>query len=78
MDDALILAVDTAPTLLGIAAIVSAVGGIASTIMALRKTRDEEHEECIKRLRETRQEAEAMAQELHDLKVHGGQRGYAN
>jgi hypothetical protein len=73
----LILAVDTGATLLGVAAIVSAVGGIASTIMALRKSRDEEHEQCLERLRQTRSESEAIAMELHDLKVHSGQRGYA-
>jgi hypothetical protein len=77
LNSLLILAVDTGATLLGVAAIVSAVGGIASTIMALRKSRDEEHLECLKQLKATRSESEAMAKELHDLKVHGGQRGYA-
>jgi RNase H-fold protein (predicted Holliday junction resolvase) len=78
LNSLLILAVDTGATLLGVAAIVSAIGGIASTIMALRKSRDEEHEQCLERLRQTRSESEAIAMELHDLKVHGGQRGYAS
>jgi hypothetical protein len=71
------IAIDTGATLLGAAALVSALGGIASTILAIRKSRDEEHEACIKRLKEARQESESMAAELHELKIHGGQRGYA-
>ena len=62
------MAVDQ-PTLLGIAAIVTATGGIASTIMALRKSRSEDHEACLEHLRESRAEAEALAAELHALKM---------
>lgn len=58
-----------APTLLGIAALLSAVGGVASTIMALRKSHDEEHEACLERLKEARTEAEKMAEEIHTLKM---------
>jgi hypothetical protein len=72
------LAIDTGATLLGIAAVVSALGGIATTILAFRKSHDEEHEQCLERLKTARSEAEAMAAELHELKIHGGQRGYAN
>jgi len=72
------LAIDTGATLLGVAAIVSALGGVASTILAIRKSNDEEHEQCLARLKQARQDAEAMAAELHELKIHGGQRGYAN
>jgi Sec-independent protein translocase protein TatA len=57
------------PTLLGIAAIVSAVGGVGSTIMAIRKSRSEEEQECLERLKEARAEAEASAQKLHELKM---------
>lgn len=65
----MLLAVAAGATLLGIAAIVSALGGIASTIMALRKSHDEEHEACLERLKQARADSERMAQELHDLKM---------
>jgi hypothetical protein len=58
------------PTLLGIAAVISAVGGIASTIMAIRKSHSEEEQQCLERLKEARVEAEASAQELHERKMH--------
>jgi hypothetical protein len=57
------------PTLLGIAAIVSAVGGVASTIMALRKSRSEEHEHALDELARCRAESERLAQELHDIRM---------
>ena len=57
------------PTLLGLAAIVSAVGGVASTIMALRRSHTEEHEHCLEQLRLVRAEAETVAAELHALKM---------
>jgi len=62
-------ALDLAALLLGVAAVVSAVGGCASTILALRKGRDEEHEAALSRLKECREESERLAQELHDLKM---------
>jgi hypothetical protein len=57
------------PTLVGIAALLTATGGIASTIMAIRKSRTEECEECFENLKEARSEAERLAGELHDLKM---------
>lgn len=57
------------PTLLGLAAVVSAIGGIGSTVLALRKHRDEEHEACLQRLKEARTEAEKLAKELHELRM---------
>jgi hypothetical protein len=57
------------PTLLGIAACISALGGVLTTIWAHRKSKKEEQEECHKRLRETREESEALAEELHSLKM---------
>lgn len=57
------------PTLLGAAAVISALGGMISTVMALRKSRNEEHEECLEHLKECRAEAEKLAKELHDLKM---------
>jgi hypothetical protein len=65
--------VTTEPTLLGIAAIVSAVGGAASTVLALRRSRSEEHEQCLERLKEARAESERLAQELHELRMHESQ-----
>jgi hypothetical protein len=63
-------AVDS-PTLLGLAAVVSALGGLISTILALRKSRSEEHEECLERLKEARAESERLAKELHELRIAG-------
>jgi hypothetical protein len=61
------------PTLLGIAAIVAALGGILSTILGNRRARREEHEkseeECRTRLREARAEAEELAQALHKIRM---------
>lgn len=57
------------PTLLGIAAVVSAIGGAASTIMAIRKQHSEEEQECRERLKQARAEAESSAQELHERKM---------
>lgn len=57
------------PTLLGIAAVISAVGGIASTIAALRKSRSEDEQLCLERLKKAREEAETAAAELHERKM---------
>ena len=57
------------PTLLGIAAIISALGGLASTIFALRKSRTEEHEHALEQLKECRAESERLAKELHELRM---------
>ena len=65
----LLAAFDLAAVLLGVAAVVSAVGGCASTILALRKNRDEEHEKCLERLKAARADAEAAAGELHERKM---------
>jgi hypothetical protein len=61
----------TEASLLGAAAVVSAIGGMVSTVMALRKSKSEEHEECLRHLKEARAEAESLAQELHGLRMHG-------
>jgi len=37
--------------------------------VALRKSRSEEHEECIKKLAEARAESEKLAAELHALRM---------
>jgi hypothetical protein len=68
-----ILALEGDPTLLGVAAIISAIGGIVSTVWALRKSRREEHdkatEEMRVRLKECREESERLAAELHQIKM---------
>lgn len=56
-------------TLLGIAAVVSAIGGIASTVAAIRKGRSEEYEHALEELKLTRAEAESLASELHRRKM---------
>jgi hypothetical protein len=64
-----LFAIELGATLLGIAAIVSAVGGCISTILALRKTRDEEHEACLERLKAARAEGERLADEVHSERM---------
>lgn len=59
----------TEPTLLGLAALITALGGIASTIMALRKSRSEEFKEMEQNLKESRTEVERLAEENHRLKM---------
>ena len=68
-----LFAVDTGATLLGVAAIISAMGGIASTIFALRKNYAEEHQQCLDRLKAAREDAEKYAAELHELKLARGE-----
>ena len=55
--------------LLALAAFLTAVGGVASTIAALRARRSEDYEKCLKALKESRAEAEKYARELHELKM---------
>ena len=63
-------------TLLGIAAIISATTGIATTIMGSKRARKEEHdkdeEQCRERLKAARKEAEEAAMELHARKMKYG------
>jgi hypothetical protein len=48
---------------------VSALGGCVSTILALRKAKDDERELCLQRLQEARAESEKMAAELHAIRM---------
>lgn len=61
------------PTLLGLAAVITALSGVVSTIVgtrrARREAREKAEEECLQRLKKTRAEAEAVAAELHELKM---------
>jgi hypothetical protein len=65
----MIFAAVSDPTLLGLAALLTALGAIASTIMALRKSRSEDHEACLEHLKEARAEAEEYSAELHQVKM---------
>jgi hypothetical protein len=64
-----IFAIDTGATLLGVAAIISAVGGAGTTILALRKAKDDEHQQCLERLKVAREEGEKAAAELHEVRM---------
>jgi len=57
------------PTLLGIAALLTAMCGIVSTILALKKSRSEEEEALREHLEESRTHEEELASELHALKM---------
>lgn len=63
-------------TLLGIAAVITAISGIISTVFGARKARREEHdkdeEQCRERLRAARKEAEEAAMELHARRMKYG------
>jgi cell division protein FtsB len=63
------LAANAPTTLLGVAAIISAIAGVGSTIMAVRKSRNEEEEHLRDELAESRANEERLAKELHDLKM---------
>lgn len=60
-------------SLLGIAAIVTAIGGIVTTILAhrasAREAKGKAEQECLERLKATRQESEQLAEELHRVKM---------
>jgi hypothetical protein len=47
----------------------TAVVGVASTIVALRKSRSEETEHALDELAECRAESERLAKENHELKM---------
>jgi len=63
------LAIDTGASLLGVAAIISALGGFASTMYAMRKTKNDEHQQCLERLKEARADGEAAAAQLHEMRM---------
>lgn len=61
------------PTLLGIAAIISSLSGMCTTVFGARAARKEAkmkaEEECHERLRVARLEAEEAAEQLHDMRM---------
>jgi hypothetical protein len=59
----------TESTLLGLAAVLTALGGLVSVILAFRKARSDETEECLQRLKAAREAEERLASELHELKM---------
>jgi len=56
-------------TLAGAAAFLLAVSGIITSVIALRKAKQEGDENCHKQLRESREEAEGYAKELHKIRL---------
>jgi len=71
-----VLAVSSGATLLGVAAVISALGGFASTMMALRTSRHEEKASGLEQLSAREEElakcratSEQLAKELHDRKM---------
>ena len=54
---------------LGIAGIITAIGGVVSTILAARRARDEERLICEEKLRAIRIKAGVLAEELYELKA---------
>jgi hypothetical protein len=69
----LIAGIFSEASLLGIAAFLSASGGIVSTVWSIRKGRREERdkaeEECRQRLKDARAEAEELANELYQRRM---------
>lgn len=73
MDWPLIGTVFDEPTLLGLAAVLTSVSGAVTTIVGVRRSRkeakDKADEQCRERLRNTRAEAENLADALHHLRM---------
>ena len=63
------LAFEFQATLLGVAAILSAVGGVVSIVWSIKKDRKAEREDCYQKLTVAREEAEKLAEELHKVKM---------
>lgn len=56
-------------TLAGAAAFLLAISGIITSVIALRKAKQEGDENCHKQLKESRDEAEIYAKELHKIRL---------
>jgi hypothetical protein len=65
-------------TLLGIAAVITAISGVLSTIFGSRRSakeaKEKAEEECREKLKAARIEAEEAAAELHRLRMEAAQR----
>lgn len=69
-----VLALEWYPeVILALAALLTAIAGVMSAWAALRRhgknVKATAEEECLKRLRLAREEAESVAQELHDVRM---------
>jgi hypothetical protein len=57
----------------GIAALLTALGGLVTTVIAHRQGKKEQQskseEDCYERLKAVREESEGLAQELHELRM---------
>ena len=49
--------------------VVSATAGALMAWIALRRTRQDERDDCLQKLKEARRESEQMADELHQLRM---------
>lgn len=56
-------------TLAGVAALLLAISGVITSVIALRKAKQEGDENCHKQLKEAREEAEECTQELHKIRL---------
>ena len=56
-------------TLAGFAAVIAAIGGLISAMVALRKAKQEGDEHCNEQLKMSRAEAEQYAKELHKIRI---------
>ena len=69
----MLVAADNADTLIGLAAVITACGGLATSILAARSSKREAsakaEAECEHKLMQAWRESEAYAQEVHDLKI---------
>jgi hypothetical protein len=78
LPDQLVFAFDFNATLLGAAAIITAISGVISTIVGSRRSakeaREKAEEECREKLKAARIEAEEAAAELHRLRMEAAQR----
>jgi hypothetical protein len=67
--DAVQHTVTITPTLLGVAAFITAICGIVTTVLAFRKSRSEQSEELRDNLEAARAHEERLAYELHEVKM---------
>jgi hypothetical protein len=67
--DAVQHTVSVTPTLLGLAAFITALCGVVTTILAFRKSRSEQNEALREDLEKARAHEERAAYELHEVKM---------
>lgn len=69
----MLAATEWEPWLLGLAAVITSIGGLITSMITIRRSGKEAKEkaddECRERLRATRVEAEQLAAEIHDYRM---------